>query len=413
MVETEKRSYAVLKDQKQYLKMIGANVVNRYGDSLDAVAFSWIAYRITQSASLMALIIAVNFIPTIVLQPIAGVFVDKIRKKRVMVVSDIGRGLVVLAIALLYLAEKATPAVLFAGTLLNSTLEAFRVPAGLGIVPKLLDRDKYTVGTALNSTLGRICEIVGLATAGSVIALVGSHGALIIDAVTFMISALIIATLRVKEDPVATPAQISAVAAQFKEGLVYVKARPLLVAILVLGMFMNFGMVPLSSLSTPFIVENLKAGPQMLSAVQLALVAGMALGSFFTPKLDKIRRKPLFISSGVVAAGVSAALMWVPALPAGLVQHGSLVGLLGVMGVAIGIQNVLFSAAFMRHVERDILGRVGGLTNAVLCAAMPLGALLCSLAARFLPVPTVFLVSGVFSLALYAVMTRVKVLDEL
>jgi hypothetical protein len=44
---------------------------------------------------------------------------------------------------------------------------------------------------------------------------------------------------------------------------------------------------------------------------------------------------------------------------------------------------------------------------------MPLGALLCSLAARFLPVPTVFLVSGVFSLALYAVMTRVKVLDEL
>ncbi len=188
--DKEAYSYRDLKDQKQYLKLIGANVVNRLGDSLDAIAFSWIIYEITSSASLMALIIAINYIPTIILQPIAGVIVDSIPKKRVMVLTDIGRGVIVALVALLYMNDSVAPLILALCTFLNSTLEAFRIPAGLAIVPKLLDRDKYTIGSALNSTLSRICEIIGLASAGAVIALIGSHGALLIDAGTFFISSI-------------------------------------------------------------------------------------------------------------------------------------------------------------------------------------------------------------------------------
>ena len=143
-------SYRVLRSQGQYLKLIAANVVNRFGDSLDAIAYSWLMYEVTGSASLMALILAINYIPTIVLQPIAGVFVDRISKKRAMIICDVGRGIVVLSTALLYLQGMISPLALAMLTVANSTLEALSVPARLAIVQSLLDKDKYTEDIDLN-----------------------------------------------------------------------------------------------------------------------------------------------------------------------------------------------------------------------------------------------------------------------
>jgi|LSQX01.3.fsa_nt_gb DHA3 family macrolide efflux protein-like MFS transporter len=412
-VVQEKRSYKVLKDQRQYLKLIGSNIINRFGDSLDAIAFSWIVYEITQSASLMALIIAINYIPTMILQPIAGVIVDRIPKKRIMVLCDIGRGLVVLSVALLYMWDLITPLYLAITTVLNSTLEAFRVPAGLAIVPKLLDRDKYTVGTALNSTLGRICEIIGLASAGSIIALVKSYGALIIDAATFLLSALIISAIKIQEHKSEIKQNFESVKKGFVEGLHYLRSNHLLIIIIFLGMFMNFAMVPLNALSTAYVVDNLHSGPEMLSAIQLALVAGMALGSFITPKIDVLGRKKLFIGGGVIVSIIVSALWQIPNIPGIILRLAVMISLLVIMGIGVGVQNVIFSAAFMRHIDKDLMGRLGGITNAILVAAMPLGALLSSIAAKIAPVPVIFLISGVFSIILYFVMMRIRILKEL
>ena len=411
--DKEAYSYRDLKDQKQYLKLIGANVVNRLGDSLDAIAFSWIIYEITSSASLMALIIAINYIPTIILQPIAGVIVDSIPKKRVMVLTDIGRGVIVALVALLYMNDSVTPLILALCTFLNSTLEAFRIPAGLAIVPKLLDRDKYTIGSALNSTLSRICEIIGLASAGAVIALIGSHGALLIDAGTFFISSIIITTIRADEQPKQKKIGTVSIFHQFTDGLRFVKANPLLVAMLLLGMFMNFGMVPMSALGTAYIVDDLKGGPGVLSAFQVALVSGMALGSFVTPKLRTISKKRLFIFCGFASSVLMSQFILLPLINTMILRIIAFVGVMGITGIFVGIQNVVFSAAFMRHVDQSVLGRVGGITNATLSAAMPLGALLCSAAAATMAVPTVFLVAGIFLVFLYIIMGSVKSLDAL
>lgn len=406
-------SYRVLRSQGQYLKLIAANVVNRFGDSLDAIAYSWLMYEVTGSASLMALILAINYIPTIVLQPIAGVFVDRISKKRAMIICDVGRGIVVLSTALLYLQGMISPLALAMLTVANSTLEALRVPAGLAIVPSLLDKDKYTIGIALNSTLSRVCEVVGLALAGTIIALVGSHGALIIDAATFILSAVIIGFIRVKEllkDPIKLPKTVKE---DFFAGLCYIWTTKMLLAIIILGMFMNFGMVPLNVLGTAYVVDSLKAGPQFLSFIHLALVAGMGLGAFITPKLQRFSRRNMFVFSGFVISAMVAALWYFPFMADTIFRFVTIISCLFLFGIGGGVQNVIFGAAFMSHVDKDYLGRVGGVTNAILCAAMPAGAFLCSIAAKFLPVPSVFLISAVFSFILYAIVTKVSILRNL
>ena len=64
-MESEVTSYKPLKTQKEYLKLIAANVINRFGDSIDGIAIAWLMYEITHSAALMALILGLNYVPTI------------------------------------------------------------------------------------------------------------------------------------------------------------------------------------------------------------------------------------------------------------------------------------------------------------------------------------------------------------
>ena len=66
-MESEVTSYRPLKAEKEYLKLIAANIINRFGDSIDGIAIAWLMYQITQSAALMALILGLNYLPTILL----------------------------------------------------------------------------------------------------------------------------------------------------------------------------------------------------------------------------------------------------------------------------------------------------------------------------------------------------------
>ena len=82
-------------------RLIAAGAVNRFGDSIDTLAISWLMYRETGSPVLMGLLFAASFVPNLLFSPIAGVFADRNRKVRISVVCDILRGMSTLSLALL------------------------------------------------------------------------------------------------------------------------------------------------------------------------------------------------------------------------------------------------------------------------------------------------------------------------
>ena len=129
--------------QTQYMKLIVANMINRFGDSIDMIAFSWMAYQISGSTTWMAIVFAFNALPSILFMPFAGAWVESMNKKLAMVITDVGRGILVVMIAFLYINQMLTPIMLVFTTLLISTLEAFRIPAGMAIIPIVLDKEHY------------------------------------------------------------------------------------------------------------------------------------------------------------------------------------------------------------------------------------------------------------------------------
>ena len=250
-------NYRAVLRHRQYAKLIAANVVNRFGDSVDAIAFTWLVFEISKNPTWSAVIFGVNMLPTVLLGPFIGPLAERMNKKLTMMMADVIRGLLVAMTAVLYLMDLLTPVGMLLITVTHSTVETFRVPCGTAIVPRLLPREDYDFGTSLNGSLSRLMEIVGLVSAAGIIALIGISGAILIDGLTFFLSALFIAWIRLKpvqQEEKSVPAG-QTYGQTLREGFSYAfKNRPILHFCL-LALLLNSLLVPFNALSAPLVKD--------------------------------------------------------------------------------------------------------------------------------------------------------------
>ena len=418
---SKKSVYAPLKTQKEYLKLTASSVVNRFGDSIDAIAYSLLTYEITGSAALMAFVLAINYLPTVILQPIAGVVTEKMNPVRLMSLCDLGRGVCVLTEAALYAMGLLTTPLILLGVLINSTLEALSTPAGVGIVPRLLTEELYTAGIALRKTLSSTMELIGLACAGAIVGALGISAALAIDAGTFLLSAALIACIRPapleaapgEEENARLASKISHIAHELRGVFVQIARTPLLRAVVLLGMALNFTAVPYSVFFTPYVTTNLGGDAYALSLLQIAFVVGMMIGSYVTPHLDRLSARVQILIGGFGAALCYLAMAVFPSVAPYTLRLALTCCDTFVFGAFNAMLSIAFSAAFMRSTPTDQLTRTSGAVNAVLTCAMPVGALLCSALVSFISVPAMLAFGGLLCLAIFAAMSRMRAYNNL
>ena len=418
---SKKSVYAPLKTQKEYLKLIASSVVNRFGDSIDAIAYSLLTYEITGSAALMAFVLAINYLPTVILQPIAGVVTEKMNPVRLMSLCDLGRGVCVLTEAALYAMGLLTTPLILLGVLINSTLEALSTPAGVGIVPRLLSEELYTAGIALRKTLSSTMELIGLACAGAIVGALGISAALAIDAGTFLLSAALIACIRPapleaapgEEENVRLASKISHIAHELRGVFVQIARTPLLRAVVLLGMALNLTAVPYSVFFTPYVTTNLGGDAYALSLLQIAFVVGMMIGSYVTPHLDRLSARVQILIGGFGAALCYLAMAVFPSVAPYTLRLALTCFDTFVFGAFNALLGIAFSAAFMRSTPTDQLTRTSGAVNAILTCAMPVGALLCSALVSFISVPAMLAFGGLLCLTIFAAMSRMRAYNNL
>lgn len=402
--------YSALRGEREYFKLLAANAVNRFGDSVDSIALSLLMYEVTGSASMMALLLAVNYLPTIILQPIAGAVVDRMDKKAVMVWMDFARGAVVALIALLvYLDALSTPT-LFVCVALISTLETLRIPAGACAMPALLSKEKYTLGAALNGGAGQACTVIGLALAGPIVEGLGMEWAFAIDMGTFFFSGAAIAALKMKLPPRhdAEKVSIRAVGRDMLEGLRYLKGSRLLWAITLLGMALNFIATPVNTFYTPFVTDGLGGGATLLSATQLVQVGGVAVGALIVPWLEKLRIRTTATVSGLAFALMGVVMPALLLLPTLAWRAAAQLAVCLVEGLCLGVLNTLYSSRFMMYTDKEYLSRTTGVTNSLLMLMSPAGALICSAAAAVMSVPQCLFYLSLGCAVLFYIVTRMR-----
>lgn len=409
---TQKLSYKNILRQKEFMKITLAGVINRFGDSIDAIAFTWLVYALTGNATWSALMFAANQLPSVLVQPFAGALVEGMEKKKLMVVTDVIRGVITVGLAVLYISNLLNPWIMLAFTLVNSSVEAFRLPASLAVMPKVLEEKYYAHGTSLNSTLNRIVELVGLGFAGVIISALGIGTAIAIDGISFFGSAFVLNLLRIREDNLRREKLTrKSYMITLRDGLSYLKGRPVIRNFCLLSVIINAVIVPLNALQTPLIQEVLRQGSELLSAFSLALTIGMGIGSFIYPRISSlisVRRQ--FTGCGIFI-GIC---MYCYTLGTGFTFHVYAIYALAItvsfaLGMSVSIMVAALQVQFMKTVSQEHLARVGSIFNAGASAASPVTSLAVSAFATFFSVSQIFKLCGLICVIIFMIMALVRV----
>ena len=407
------QKYRQLLSQRQYLKLLLADCINRFGDGIDTIAYSWIMYEITGSESLMALVVGMNFVPTIFLTPFAGAIVDRISKKRVMICADVVRLFIVSAIVLLYSAGLLTPLLIIVFTLLTSIVESFRVPASGALLPLLLDDQYYTLGKAANYSGSRMAELLGYTLAGGIIAWFGAAGALWFDAATFLISAVLLSFVRYAEERKKTVQEKISVAQDFFDGLAYIRRTPNVQVIALIGLLINFGIMPLTVFQTPYVSDYLAMGPETLSFIKILMSVGMMFGAAFLPKIH-LQSNAIIVTIAGITMGTTLLMMSIAPLSSLFLIKMILVTIsMFFIGFGGGVLNVVIGSTVMKTVPKEMMGRVSGFISAIMQASMPISSFICSALAVPFSVTQIFFAFGLLTILCYAFLYVKKLVRSL
>ena len=187
----KKTDYRKLLSETDYRRLLISTAVNRFGDSLDAVAFAWLVYKITQNGAWSAIVFGLNILPNVIVSPFAGAVVERLNKKNVIVFTHILRAMLLTSVLAVFVSGHVNGWVMAAFTIAVSTIESFNMPASTSFIPMIVKNEDLTKAMSLNSMVSGAVTMLGTGLAGIIIAKVSLSFVMIVDIVTFVISAFI------------------------------------------------------------------------------------------------------------------------------------------------------------------------------------------------------------------------------
>ena len=222
----------------------------------------------------MAAAMMAKLLPFFFISPVAGVMVDRLDRKKVMIISDILRFFIVLGF--LVVDEPDELWLVYTLTVLEICLSGFFEPARSALIPSIIPRKDLVTANALSGSTWSMMLAFGAALGGVVVALLGTKTAFILDAFTFLISAWFIYKIGEK-DPAEDKESTEIGESGFKglmDGLRYLKQNPIILALASVksGLAVTGGIMTL----IPLYANKLLSAP---SAISLAIGAEATYGS--------------------------------------------------------------------------------------------------------------------------------------
>lgn len=286
-----------------------AQILSVAGDQLARVALTVLVYDRTSSPLLAAVTYAASFVPTFIGGVALSGLADRRPRRQVMIACDLVRGGMVLVMAVPGVPIAALVVLLFAVTLAGAPFTSARA----ALYPDVLPGDRYVLGNAVTLTTNQLAQVIGFAVGGTLVGLLGTGPSLVIDAGTFVVSALIV-RFWIRWRPPAREAPVPAGARDdahpgwgygLLAGARLVLARPALRAPMLLGWLAAFYNAP-EGIAAP-LARSLGGGSVTVGLVLAAEPSGAVLGSLAFSRLVEPPRRLRWM--GPLATAASAVLV--------------------------------------------------------------------------------------------------------
>ena len=354
---------------KSFRIYLFGNVLSVLGIWVQRLALGWQAWALSESALVVGIVAAAQFMPTIFFTPFFGVFVDRINAKAGAIFMHLVMTFVALALAALTLFEVMSVESLVGLAAANGLANAAYAPIRLALIPQLVTKKQFPSAAAMTATVFNLSRFVGPGVGGAIVAWYGLGFAYIANAITYI--PVIFALMFIHVD--ATKAEHvgpTDYLGQLMEGVRYTLDHALIFQLILLTGISNFFGRGLLELMPAFAALVFGGG----STVLAALMAAIGLGAITASLLLSLRllqsrlRHVAFV--GAVGVGVSITLFGtVSTLPAGLVTAAML-------GMFASLVSISSQTEIQLQVENRLRGRVMSLWSLVIMGAPALGSIL-------------------------------------
>jgi MFS family permease len=376
---------------RNYRLFFGGQSVSLIGTWMTRVATAWLVYRLTGSPVLLGIVGFAGQIPTFILGPVAGVWVDRWDRHRTLVVTQILSMLQSFALAGLALGGIITIADVIWLSLAQGIINAFDMPARQAFVIQMVEnREDLGNAIALNSSMVNAARLLGPSIAGIIIAAVGEGYCFLLDGISYI---AVIASLLAMRGVRSMPAKHKAVLQEIKEGWQYaIGFAPIRSILLLLALVSLVGM-PYTVLMPIFAGKILHGGAHTLGFLMGASGVG-ALGAAFSLAARRTvlglgRVVPIaaaIFGAGLIGFGLSR-FFWLSLL------------LMLVTGGAMMQQMAASNTILQTIVDEDKRGRVMSFYSMAFMGMAPFGSLLAGELASRIGAPNTLILGGCVCIA--------------
>lgn len=359
-----------------FLKLWAGHGISIFGDMITFLAIPMIVYGLTGSKSALSLSVLVRVIPVLLIGPFAGALVDRLNRKYIMIGSDIIRAM--LTVVLLLTPEQHLLKMIYVVVFLKSLIGIFFNPAFNSSIPAIIKKEDLMSANSVFGVTANTLQFVSPFIGGALIALFGAKAVLLVDMISFLISAAALYFINIPKHPEKARKLITPVVL-FKdiiEGFKFMINSKSLTVIMITTLITQFGQGFISPLWLPYVVEGLNRPKEDLGILVAMQGFGSILGTVLILLLG-VRKsksyKPLY-SVFTLMTGVTI-FMQITTLNFNVfLIWGTLVGVF-ISGMGITTQTIIQHVA-----DSEILGRVSStmtiINQAFMAAAVAIAGLM-------------------------------------
>jgi DHA3 family macrolide efflux protein-like MFS transporter len=360
---------------RKFIPIWSAQIFSLLGSGLVQFALVWWITQKTGSAALLATGTLVAILPEVIFAPFAGALVDRLNRRKVMIVADALIALLTLGLAVLFALELVEVWHIFVVMFLRSIGGVFHWPAMQASTSLMVPEKHLSRFAGINQALRGGLSIIAPPLGALLMSLLKFYQVIVVDVITAIIAITPLLFIRIPQPVHADADKMISPKSIFKdtlEGFRYMKNWKGLLYLTFIAAILNFLLAPAGTLSPLMVTQHFQAGVWELSLLESCLGIGIVIGGIMLGVWGGFKSKIATSLTGVIGIGFGVFLFGIA--PSNLFWVG--VVAFAILGFMSPIANGPLQAIMQSRVPPEMQGRVMGTTNSICTAMMPLSMLI-------------------------------------
>lgn len=383
---------------KYALMLWGARSFSRFGDALETLALMYLVYDLTGSGLAMGSTLLFSVLPNIIVSPFAGVIADKYNKNKIMFFAELVRTICIILIPVLMITKTITLWHIYTISVFVSIAESFFEPTAGTTFVLVVGKEDMPVYNSLVTISNHVLRIVGYTLSGTIMATIGKEILFVIDAVTFLVSAIISLIVKIPKVQPNPEDEKQNFKGQLLSGFKYVLKNKVILVIFFVIIMVQFLGTPFETYIPIVIDKTLKVTISWSGYFYTALIAGAIIGNILYPILNKTSLKlETFYLISLIILGSTVAI---GAFILNPFYYAFMYFVNGVVGSILGTWSftevqILTDTAYM--------GRVNSISTMVILISTPLAGVVFGGLADMTSIPVIYKYVGIIWIIIAAI----------